>query len=249
MEQRDGEDLLTRRNHDSERTPGANRGVDIKCIVTDLNLSQTGTGGFTPSGGTTATGGGAIGSSIQPTTEAFELGPVLDVVPSISADGYTVQMTLIPTLKEFLGYDDPGQFVAQIQSASGSTGGSTPLLAPTPLPKFRLRQVATSVVVWDGQTVVLGGLISEDVTKVKDRVPVLGDLPLLGRFFQSESSVTSKKNLVIFVTPTIIDPSGNRLHLDADMPFAQNSIPVQPGNVVVPTATTPAASTPATPNP
>ena len=102
-----------------------------------------------------------------------------------------------------------------------------PIRAQLPLPHFRLRQVTTSAIVWDGQTIVLGGLITEDVTKLKDKVPVLGDLPLVGRLFRSESSSTKKKNLMIFVTPTIIDPSGNRAHLDDEMPFAPSSIPVQ----------------------
>lgn len=207
------------------------KAVDIKYVVTDLSLDQTGGGGGYYGGGGGiggggGTGAGAIGSSVQPITEPMEVGPVLDVLPSVSADGYTIQMTLIPTLKEFLGYDDPGAFVATIQSVGGA-GAAAPIITPTPMPKFRLRQVVTSVVVWDGQTVVLGGLISEDVQKVKDKVPVLGDLPLLGRFFRSESSKTSKKNLAIFVTPTLIDPAGNRLHSDEEMPFAQGGTPAQ----------------------
>jgi general secretion pathway protein D len=137
-------------------------------------------------------------------------------------------MTLIPTLTEFLGYDDPGQFIPQAQSVSGGAGGAAvPLKAQLPLPHFRIRQVTTSAIVWDGQTVVLGGLISENVSKFKDKIPVLGDLPLLGRLFRSESSSTTKKNLIIFVTPTIIDPSGNRMHSEDEMPFAQNAIPTQ----------------------
>lgn len=203
------------------------KAVDIKYVVTDLSLDQTATGGGGNGGGLGGNGGGgAIGSLSQPTTEPMEFGPVLDVVPYVSADGYTIQLTLIPTLKEFLGYDDPGAFVAQIQSAT-SGGSSSPLISPTPLPKFRLRQLATSVVVWDGQTVVLGGLISEDVTKVKDKVPVIGDLPLLGRLFRNESTRSTKKNLAIFVTPTLIDPAGNRLHSEDEMPFAVSTVPVQ----------------------
>jgi len=88
--------------------------------------------------------------------------------------------------------------------------------------------VTTSVNVWDGQTVVLGGLISEDVTKLKDKLPILGDLPFLGRFFRSESSSSSKRNLMIFVTPTIIDPAGNHMHSEDEMPFNPNTIPSQP---------------------
>src|SRR6185369_16232022 len=155
-------------------------------------------------------------------------GPTLDVIPYVSADGFTIQMTIIPTITEFLGYDDPGAFVPQAQSVSGGAGGAAvPLRAQLPLPHFRLRQVTTSAIVWDGQTVVLGGLITEDVTKLKDKVPLLGDLPLLGRFFRSEASSTKKKNLMIFVSPTIIDPSGNPFHSQDEMPFAQMSIPEQ----------------------
>jgi general secretion pathway protein D len=75
---------------------------------------------------------------------------------------------------------------------------------------------------------MLGGLISEDIRNIKDKLPVLGDLPLFGRLFRSETKVNSKKNLVIFVTPTIIDPAGNRVHTDEEMPFAQNLTPAQP---------------------
>ena len=56
---------------------------------------------------------------------------------------------------------------------------------------------------------------------------MLGDLPLVGRFFRSESKTTSKNNLLIFVTPTLIDPAGNRLHTDDEMPFAQTGFPPQ----------------------
>jgi general secretion pathway protein D len=96
-----------------------------------------------------------------------------------------------------------------------------------PLPHFRVRQVTTSCTVWDGQTIVLGGLVADNITRFKDKIPLLGDMPFVGRLFRSESNVTQKKNLVIFVTPTIIDPAGNRLHVDEDLPFAQTSIPSQ----------------------
>ncbi len=96
-----------------------------------------------------------------------------------------------------------------------------------PLPRLSLRQVTTSCNVYDGQTVVLGGLITENVNKIKDKIPVLGDLPFVGRLFRSESQNSVKRNLMIFVTPTIIDPAGNRVHSDDELPFAQASIPQQ----------------------
>lgn len=161
---------------------------------------------------------------IQPTTAPVPIGPTLDVIPHVSADGYTIQLNLLPTVTEFLGYDDPGQFRAVVGT----------LAAPVPLPKFRIRQVVTSSIVWDGQTVVLGGLISEAVAKRKDKVPVLGDLPLVGRLFRSEAKSSSKKNLVIFVTPTIVDPAGNRVHDDDHLPYDPNKLPAQSPNFVPP---------------
>ena len=91
-----------------------------------------------------------------------------------------------------------------------------------------MRQVVSAVNVWDGQTLVLGGLLAETITTIKDQVPMLGDLPLVGRFFRSESKTTSKKNLLIFVTPKLIDPAGNPLHSEDEMPFAQSGFPQQP---------------------
>ncbi len=152
--------------------------------------------------------------------QALPFGQVLDVVPFVSADGYTIQLNLVPTFTEFLGYDTEvsRQFRTVVQGLP---------VQDTPLPRFRVRQVATTAVVWDGQTVVLGGLIAENVRKVREKVPVLGDIPFLGRLFRSESSDSTKKNLIIFVTPTIIDPAGNRIHSPDNLPFDPNRIPQQ----------------------
>jgi len=200
----------------------------LQTIVTAPNLNQTGTGGGGGGVTTTTTSAGAVGTTLNYTTQILPFGPTLDVIPYVSADGFTIQMTIIPTITEFIGYDNPGPFVPQAQSVSGGAGGAAPpIVGQLPLPHLRLRQVTTSAIVWDGQTVVLGGLITDNVSKIKDSVPVLGDLPFVGRFFRSEASQTSKKNLMIFVTPTIIDPSGNRYHSEDEMPFAQNAIPMQ----------------------
>jgi general secretion pathway protein D len=146
---------------------------------------------------------------------------VLDVIPYVNADGFTIQMNIVPTLTEFLGYDTD---VAQtFQTVVGNQQ-----LQPTPLPRFRVRQVVTTANVWDGLTVVLGGLIAENVTKSKDKVPVLGDIPFLGRLFRSERSTSEKRNLVVFVTPKLIDPAGNRIHTPDNLPYDPNVIPAQP---------------------
>ena len=90
-----------------------------------------------------------------------------------------------------------------------------------------MRYITSSVHVWDGQTLVLGGLIAENVVKVKDKVPMLGDMPFVGRFFRSERSATEKKNLMIFVSPRIIDPAGNPVHTEDNWPYDTDNIPAQ----------------------
>jgi general secretion pathway protein D len=75
-------------------------------------------------------------------------------------------------------------------------------------PVFNLRSVVTDLQVLDGQTAVLGGLLREDTQEINDKVPVLGDLPLFGRLFQSKVSERTKKNLIIFVTARLIQSNG-----------------------------------------
>jgi general secretion pathway protein D len=229
LQQRDGVDEL------SEAQVTTLSGRQTEVLVNDLQTivigTSSGTGGggagsFAPGGG-----GGGLGSTIlattplsqQYSTETLPFGPTLDVIPYVSADGFSIQMTLIPSVVEFVGYDSPGQFVPTQEIGTGGV----PLTAQLPLPRFRVREVTTSVNVYDGQTVVLGGLISDNVSKMKDQIPVLGDIPIIGRLFRNETSQTQKKNLLIFVTPTIIDPAGNRFHSDDEMPFAQNAFPPQ----------------------
>jgi general secretion pathway protein D len=101
-------------------------------------------------------------------------------------------------------------------------------IIPPVLPDFTVRSIVTTVNVWDNQTVVLGGLISSSVQTTKDKVPFLGDLPFVGRLFQSQTKNTQKKNLMIFVTAKIVDPAGNRVHTDDQLPFNPATIPMQP---------------------
>ena len=69
---------------------------------------------------------------------------------------------------------------------------------------FATRQVKTSVMVGSGDTVVIGGLIDEQVQESESKVPLLGDIPFIGRLFKSTSSTISKRNLMVFIRPTII---------------------------------------------
>ncbi|NND91845.1 MAG: type II secretion system secretin GspD [Granulosicoccus sp.] len=70
------------------------------------------------------------------------------------------------------------------------------------------RSIKTTVLVEDGQTLVLGGLIDDQINDTRDKVPFLGDIPLLGSLFRYRTSSKSKRNLMVFLHPTILrDPS------------------------------------------
>lgn len=182
-------------------------------------------------GGLNVGGGGGGGQQIAtPTTPtAFEMrqtGVRLEAEPTVGADGNTIELTLAPEVVEFDGFINYGspimspssQSVLPIQLSTG-TIGYVPLQTPERLitpniinqPVFSVRKVTTGVSIWDGQTVALGGLIREDVQDVQDKVPILGDLPFVGRLFKSESEQHYKRNLMIFVTAHLIDPSGQRI--------------------------------------
>jgi general secretion pathway protein D len=155
-------------------------------------------------------------------TEPISCGPIMDVIASVLPDGFTIALTMVPSITEFLGYQED-----QTNRVAVYANGKKKWINP-PRPIVRQRKISTSLRVWDGQTVVLGGLPSETVSTIKDKVPVLGDLPLVGQLFRSESKATTRKNLLIFVTPTLIDPAGNRIHTEDEMPFTRDAVPSQP---------------------
>jgi general secretion pathway protein D len=159
-------------------------------------------------GGVTGGGAVAVTPSIPSSFQTREVGVLLNVTPEVGADGYTINLILAPEVSQFLGFINYG---SPIGLSSGS-GNVVTTFNNIEEPLFSSENLTTSVVIWDGQTVVLGGLITEQLTKIDDKVPFLGDLPLVGRLFQSKVTQRSKLNLLVFVTARLIDPAGNPVH-------------------------------------
>jgi type II secretory pathway component GspD/PulD (secretin) len=152
------------------------------------------------------TGSGDNGSmSYTPATPTFgeetELGVILDVTPTVSANGFAIDMELSPQIIDFLG-DDPSFNTVMILDGKEleSKVGMTAILSE--------RIANTKLVVWDGETVVLGGFIQEKLQKFEDKVPVLGSIPLLGHLFRSRGEKSVKTNMLIFVNARLVDSSG-----------------------------------------
>jgi type II secretory pathway component GspD/PulD (secretin) len=94
----------------------------------------------------------------------------------------------------------------------GSSNNITYYDAPMEQPFFHTRTVNSNLAVYPGATIVMGGLITEARKAMDDKIPFLGDIPFVGRFFRSHSEQTSKRNLLIFVTTRIVDGRGREIH-------------------------------------
>jgi len=151
---------------------------------------------------------------VTPTTPtAFETrntGVTLEVEPVVGPDGYTIDLNLVPQVVEFEGFINYGSPITSTTTNPITGATSQNIITPNVInqPIFSTRKVTTSVSVYDGSTVVLGGLIREDVQKVEDKVPIIGDIPILGRLFRSSVDQHIKRNLVIFVSARLINAAG-----------------------------------------
>lgn len=186
------------------------------------------------SGGGSGTTAGTPGVTITAgTPEDFVMRPVgveLEVTPTVE-DNDNISLLLSPQVTEFEGFIDYG-------GPSVAIAGGTTATIPAGFyqPIFSTRSVRTEVTIFDGATVVIGGLTREEVRTVRDKVPVLGDVPLLGRFFRSEGEASEKRNLLIFVTANLISPGGSPIrqeiqNIESNSLF-QNPVLITPGGGV-----------------
>lgn len=132
----------------------------------------------------TITGSTAGANNENPfqTVEREDIGIKLNVTPQIN-EGNAVQLVI----------------EQEVSSLSGATAVDITI---------NKRTLKTTVMADDGETIVLGGLIDEDVQESESKIPLLGDIPLVGALFRSTSTTKQKRNLMVFLRPTIVRDSG-----------------------------------------
>jgi Flp pilus assembly secretin CpaC len=126
------------------------------------------------------TTGGSVGTVATTQLVTFNTGVQLDITPVINADNF-VSVTLHPT----------------VNNESSIVNG---------VPQISTRDTQTTVALREGQTLVIGGLIEDSFSKNETKIPILGYLPILGPFFTQTQTLGSRNELIITVTPHIIDP-------------------------------------------
>jgi len=159
-------------------------------------------------GSSSGTGTGGAGVTITAgTPQQFtsrNVGVEMKVTPTVEEDDYSISLDLNPQVTEFEGFVEYGG--PSIAISSGTTVTVPPGFYQ---PIFSVREITTKVTIWDGATLVMGGLTREEVKKVNDKVPFFGDIPLVGRLFRSKGESSQKRNLLIFVTANLVSPGGS----------------------------------------
>jgi len=149
--------------------------------------------------------------------ETREVGNLLEVEGSVSEDNTTISLSLTPEITQFEGFINYGSPIRQVSSDGGDAAFQTSFVDNTILmPVFRAIREQTSVTVYDGQTIVIGGLVNESRGTIHDKVPILGDTPVLGHLFRSEIDSRRRQSMLFFVTVNVIDPSGAPLRETAN---------------------------------
>ncbi len=174
-------------------------------------------------GGDTATAG-TVGAVVTPLDFATrEVGVILEVLPEVSPEGQMINLMLAPEVvseptwrnfgSTFTSFDPLGNPIEQQLNMEQ--------------PFFHTRKLRTNLLIYNGATVVMGGMITEVRNTVDDKVPLLGDVPVLGRLFRSQYDSSEKRNLLIFVTARLVDPSGRALdkeRLGVDQSIAERIV-------------------------
>ena len=152
--------------------------------------------------------------------ETQEVGVMLTVMPEMSSDGNYINLKLTPRVISEPIWKDYGMKVP-MSSVMSSTAQAMALASgnedmqwftvPMEQPFFKERSIDTLVTLYNGATVVMGGLITEERKSMEDKIPFLGDIPFIGRLFRSRSEWSSKRNLLLFVTARLVGPDGRMI--------------------------------------
>jgi general secretion pathway protein D len=176
--------ILTMDNQEAEISVGQN--VPFQAGILPGALNSLGALGSTPTAGTTASLGGALGL-----TGLTGLG---GLVAPINRQNVELKLTVKPQINE------SDYIRLTINEQTEEIASTDPVLGPT----TSKRQAKTTVVARDQETVVIGGIMQDRTIQGVNKVPLLGDIPLIGHLFREENNRKVKTNLLLFLTPYII---------------------------------------------
>jgi len=160
-----------------------------------------------------------IGSFPSQISDPVPIGVKMGVKPDVTGDNSRVLLELEPSFVDFEGFINYGTPINSAYTLAYYNQTVTIMTNNVQQPVFIRRDLTLPAVeVSDGYTLLLGGLLREDIQKIDEKVPIIGDIPVFGRAFQGKTEQAIKKNTLIFVTPRILDVSGQPLNPTAGSP-------------------------------
>jgi len=164
-------------------------------------------------------GGGIISPATPTSFVSKDLGVSLEVLPEVGSDRQIIEVQVNPIITDFEGFVNYGSPVTGSSTSStidfvgGTSSSSTSIGELTKnailMPLFRTIRGKTAIRIADGHTIVMGGMLQEIRKNVNDKIPILGDLPLIGRVFRNDAASVEKRSVLIFVNVELLDPAGN----------------------------------------
>ena len=139
-------------------------------------------------------------------TDPTDLGIRFEVTPTVNPNNYSILLELHPVRSDMAGWTD---YQYNIVSYTSLNSDFTTYEQPVRMADIQKREVYTKVLVYDGSTTVLGGMVKDNTISVDDLVPIIGRIPIAGRLFRSEYTKAIKTNLLIFVTARLVKPDGS----------------------------------------
>lgn len=170
--------------------------------------------------------GGGAGTIATTQIQTFQTGVSLDITPIVNDDGL-ITVALHPV----------------VNSLTGILNG---------IPQISTRDTQTTVALKENETLVIGGLIQDNTQRTESRIPVLGDIPLIGRAFRNETLNGNRNELIISVTPHIVTPGQQNVYPGPPLPAIPTPQPLPtlvPGTILPPSLVTPQPSVLTTPAP
>ena len=215
--------------------------VTIYRYPQDYDVTIQSTGGGSSSGyyGSSSSNGKILPMVEPQNFETQEVGVILTVTPDLSPEGL-INLALTPKIISEPEWRDYGMKVplsavmgdtnspfrnmdisgtaselASLMTTVGQSNNSAEDIqwfsVPMEQPFFKERSIDTHVTLYNGATIVMGGLITEERRSMEDKIPFLGDIPFIGRIFRSRSEWSNKRNLLVFVTARLVDPNGRQI--------------------------------------
>ena len=141
--------------------------------------------------------------------DSTPVGTTFTVTPTVSSNNYTILLNVNTDLTRMTGWSNYDYSIVigglMVSIADRSTTNLQPKMK---MPIFSKRKISSTVKIYDGETVVIGGILEDIQSRREDKIPLLGDIPLIGRLFTDSSTASEKTNLMVFVTARLMKGNG-----------------------------------------